>query len=557
MALASSATATNAPPMPSARVPMLAKVWAWRETGNDATTRTDSKAEIRIRAVYSPGESRTDKGNMRLPKLTLELAAATFALVIAAFYSIQSQAAVIDPDIWWHISVGDWIIENRSVPRTGILSQHLERSWVAYSWGFDLLVATIHRFWGLPGLIGLLIGFQVLLSFVFLLVMRSMARTPAWAWLIACSSIFAFYINPLRPGLFTLLFFTLQLFVIFQAERRRDDKLLLWLAPLFVLWANTHIQFMYGLFVLGLYGMARLARMAPGGFLGVIRADRVPEPFPARCVGALAAAAACSAIGPNGVLPHIVAMEYATQIGQYQVIQELGALNFRRPEHFVQLWLLMAACIAAGRSRRADLFRVLLLVISAAVSFRAMRDSWFVSMAAAFVLAEVVGDTRAAAGERDSPPAVRPAVLYALAAVLALGVAFTLARRQGMSTPELASVIDRVYPLRATEFIKQAGLTGRMYNDFNWGGFLTYRLPQHPVSIDPRADLYDGELFAQSLRTANAAPGWEKDPDVARADFVLIQRWFQLARALANDRRFRLVYEDHVASVFVREADRR
>lgn len=491
---------------------------------------------------------------MKLPKLTLELAAATIALVIAAFYSIQSQAAVIDPDIWWHISVGDWIVEHRSVPRTGILSQHLERPWVAYSWGFDLLVATIHRQWGLPGIIGLLIGFQVLVSFVFLLAMRDLTKTPWWAWLIASSSIFAFYINPLRPALFTLLFFTLELFVIFQVERRRDDTLLVWLAPLFVLWANTHIQFVYGLFVLALYVAARLAKMTPGVFFGVVPRDRVPAPFPAACVAALALAAVCSVIGPNGVLPHAVAIEYATQIGHYQVIQELGALNFRRPEHFVQLWLVMAACVAAGRSRRFDLFRLLLLAFSAAVSFRAMRDSWFVSMAAAFVLAEIVGDTRAAAEERDSTPVVRPAVLYALAAVLALGVAFTLARRQGMSTPELATVVDRVYPLRATEFIRQAGLNGRMYNDFNWGGFLTYRLPEHPVSIDPRADLYDGELFAQSLRTANASPGWEKDPDVARADFVLIQRWFPLARALANDRQFRLVYEDHLATIFVREA---
>jgi hypothetical protein len=489
------------------------------------------------------------RGRATLVLTFVELVAACLILTIAPYYSIESSPAVIDPDIWWHIGVGDWIVSNASLPRVGILSQHLERPWVAYSWGFDVAVSTVHRLYGLPGIVYFLICFQVLLSLVFLLGVRHLARSRWWALSIAAASIYAFYVNPLRPVLSTLLLFTLQLLVIFEAERRTDDRLLWWLAPIFLLWANLHVQFVYGLFVLGLYVAARVATRVRTRWASPETVSRSPT----MVIAVLAASVLCCGIGPNGLLPFRVALDYAADLQAYQVIQELGAINFRRPEHFVQLLLLMCACFAVGRSPRFDLFRALLLVATAVVSFRAMRDSWFVSVASGVVIAEALG--RAAAQEvTDGIPKliVRPPLLYALASMLALGVSFELARREGTSMTALGTVIDRMYPLRAAEFIERAKLKGPMYNDFNWGGFLILRLPEYPVSIDPRADLYDPALFTQSLKTANASPGWQQDPDVVRANFILMQRWFPLATALAGDKQFRLVYQDHLAVIFVR-----
>jgi hypothetical protein len=489
------------------------------------------------------------KSGAALALTFVEVAATSVALTIAAYYSIVSKAAMVDPDIWWHIGVGDWIVANRGVPRIGILSQHLERPWVAYSWGFDVTVSTVHGLYGLPGILGFLIFFQVLISFAFLLVVRHLAKSPWWSLLIGAVSIYAFYVNPLRPVLFTLLCFTIELFIIFEAERRMDDRFLAWLAPLFLLWANVHLQFVYGMFVLILYVAARLATSA------IMQATDREAVTRSRIllVGVLALAVLSACVGPNGWLPFGVALDYAADLSEYQVIQELAAINFRRPEHFAQLLLLMVASFAVGQSRRRDLFRPLLLIATAMVSFRAMRDSWFVSMACGVVIAEAIGcSARHATVQGGAKPAIRPAVQYAMAAVLAIGMSFALARRDGISLPALAGVIDRVYPLRAAEFIERSNLQGPMYNDFNWGGFLILRLPGHPVSIDPRADLYGTGLFAQSLRTANAVPGWQQDPVLARSNFILIQRWFPLAVALVNDKHFRLVYQDHIAAVFVR-----
>jgi hypothetical protein len=234
------------------------------------------------------------------------------------------------------------------------------------------------------------------------------------------------------------------------------------------------------------------------------------------------------------------------------------AMNFRRPEHFVELFLLIAACYVVGRSRGRDLFRPLLLLVTALVSFRSLRDAWFVSIAAAFVLAEAAGQAQSeVTPDLAGQPRIRLVtnLNYALAAVAALSLSFGLAARQGVSAPALMAVIDQIYPIRATEFVRDSRLSGPMYNSYNWGGFLIFNLREQPVSIDPRVDAYGDELATHSVNTVNAIR-WQDDPELTRANFVLLERSAPLTSALESDPRFRLAYKDHLAVVFVREQGR-
>ena len=476
--------------------------------------------------------------------------AAAFALFIAPYYSIRTWAAVLDPDIWWHVRTGDWIVAHHALPHDAIFSQHLERPWVAYAWLFDLLVSRAMHWFGLPGLPDLLICLQVVISLVFLLAIRHFARSFWWSWLIAAVAIYAFYVNPLRSLLFTLLFFTLELWVIFEVERRKDDRLLLWTALLFLLWSNFHLQFMHGLFVLGLYVGTRIVRPVAEIMLGW-----EPRPTsPLRLLGALAASFAATCIGPNWVHAYQTGFTTAANIAHFDYNQEMQAMNFRRPEHYAELVLVMAACYAVGRFRGKDLFRPLLLLVTGLVAFRSLRDAWYVSIAAGFVLAEAVGQMQPPP-EEDAMPRRRSRVLvaatYGAAAILALASAFGLAIRQGNSPGALMAVIDRVYPIRATDFVRRAHLPGPMYNSYDWGGFLLFNLREYPVSIDPRSDAYGYAMSVRSVNTVNGI-GWRDDPDLARANFVLLERSVPLAGALQSDPRYRVVYQDHIAAIFVR-----
>jgi hypothetical protein len=195
----------------------------------------------------------------------------------------------------------------------------------------------------------------------------------------------------------------------------------------------------------------------------------------------------------------------------------------------------------------------MLLIVAAIVSFRSMRDAWFVSMAAAFVIAEAVRERESnATAEGASDRRIWEPIGYAAAVSVALALSFGFAIRRDISTPALINDIDGVYPIRATEFVRESNLQGPMYNSFNWGGFLIFNLRDQPVSIDPRTDLYGDDGVRRSVATTDAI-NWQADPDLLRANFVLVERKFPLASALANDPGYRLVYQDHLATVFVKQ----
>jgi hypothetical protein len=480
----------------------------------------------------------------------LRFVAISVALLLTPFAVIRSKAYDVDPDIWWHIRVGDWIAEHHAVPRVSIFSQYIDRPWTAYSWAFELLVSGVHRMFGLPAIPGLLLSVEILISLTFLLSLSRISGSFWWTWAIGVAGIFAFQVNPLRPMAFTVLFFIVELLLIFEAERTGNDNLLYCLGPLFILWANFHIQFVYGIAVAALYVACRILLLTfkKSPDLSAISSSRLKLAG----IGAVALLGSC--IGPNGWLPYKVAVGLATQPFVFQIILEMHAMDFRFLGHYVELLLLMAACFAVGQSHSRDLFRPTLLAMTAFVSFRSARDMWFVAIAASFVIAEAVrlrANQRAETptGNRNSkwkPPS------YALATALAATISFAYGIRHGVNTPDMIREIDKVYPIRATEFVRDSHLQGPIYNSMNWGGFLIFNLRDLPVSIDPRTNIYGDELLARSIATTSGIK-WQTDPVLARSNLVILERYVPLAADLVNDPAYRLVYQDQIATVFVKQ----
>ena len=53
----------------------------------------------------------------------LKLVVLAVLLALVAGRSLLLKFCVLDLDIWWHLKVGDWIVEHFAVPHTGILSR--------------------------------------------------------------------------------------------------------------------------------------------------------------------------------------------------------------------------------------------------------------------------------------------------------------------------------------------------------------------------------------------------------------------------------------------------
>jgi hypothetical protein len=120
-----------------------------------------------------------------------------------------------------------------------------------------------------------------------------------------------------------------------------------------------------------------------------------------------------------------------------------------------------------------------------------------------------------------------------------------------LSPKHLAAVIEENFPAKAASFVEENRLAAPLFNHFDWGGYLIWRLPQIPVAIDGRTNLHTDRRILRSCKTWAGERGWDSDPDLKAAGVVIAETKSPLASLLRLDGGFKLVHEDSVATVFI------
>jgi hypothetical protein len=177
---------------------------------------------------------------------------------------------------------------------------------------------------------------------------------------------------------------------------------------------------------------------------------------------------------------------------------ELKSMNFRTPGHYVLMLLAMFAFFAVGRQQAKDLFKAMLLAVGASIGFAFQREAWVIAV----VSVAILGDVFFPAGGRpdELPHSPKPA-LWVVAAIVLIVLAVS-ASRIPSSTETLLEVTAQKLPVRACDFIRQNHLPAPIFNELSWGGFLTWYLPDYPVSVDDRHELYGEESLKSYYQVA-------------------------------------------------------
>jgi hypothetical protein len=484
----------------------------------------------------------------------VRLAALVCLLTFAAVCQIWKAPGISADagDLWWHLRVGVWILQNHAVPGNGLFSQYTSRPWVACSWMFDALAAGVYSLLGLRAIPVLRAGFQVALAAVTFLLAGG-RRGNFWA-AVLLSGVAQYVIGdlPPLPAVLSMLFFGVELFLLLRRRACGGVRLLIWAPLLFLAWANVDAQFLDGLLLLGLFVAASAAE-----FLWPL-SSAVSFPTPARrLAGVLAAAglaAAATLLTPYGwrLFPSAFQLVYGKV--RLENFPDMTAMAFRQPRHFALVLLVVAAFFALGRRRSRDGFKFGFLAVFALLAFGIQREAWCVALAAVAVIAEAAGsgragsETHAAWSDRKwARPLLPAAVLLVLLGAL-------------VRVPNAAALMDqagRVFPVHACDFIRANRLPAPLFNDYSWGGFVLWYLPEYPPAIDGRLNLYGDEINERYFRVTSGTQRLEEDTDFLRARTILLQRHAPMTKALATlpvlQAQFRLVYQDDLAAVFVRQ----
>ena len=109
-------------------------------------------------------------------------------------------------------------------------------------------------------------------------------------------------------------------------------------------------------------------------------------------------------------------------------------------------------------------------------------------------------------------------------------------------------------PVKAVNFLRENEPPGPMFNNYNWGGYIVWELPQYPVFVDGRTDLYGDELLREYLAAIFANSGWRETLDKYDVNLVFVETAAPLARELRLEPGWEEIYQDEMAAIFSRRA---
>jgi hypothetical protein len=458
--------------------------------------------------------------------------------------SAQAMLPVDDPDIWWRFRTGQWIAAHHAVPFQDYFSvEGIGKPWIEYSWLFELIIYGVYAAFSLPGVVYFVVSAALLITFTsHQLVRRSGLPFAAEIALVAAAMGAIKPVMTPRPWLFTIFFFAVELLVI-DRVRRSGKSQLLWILPLlFIIWANLHIQFVYGLAVLGLLLAEALIVMWCQKF-GVRTEIRSLSPQMVLLV--LILSVISTFITPYNYRLYQQIMDYMVDTGVFSHISELHPMFFRSLDNWLVLALTIAAAFVIGWRRKWLPFPLLLFFMSTFVAFRARRDAWVLVLAALWI----VGDAAHVFSHR---PSQRFSRLQTVSSIISVVLSLCmLAYVRNISDAHLWAAVERRYPVGAVSFIKTHRLAGPVFNDYDWGGFLLWSLPDLPIAIDGRLNLFGDERLARVMNTWDGRSGWASDPDLIRAKLVIADKDRALTSLLRVDSRYKISFEDNLAVVFV------
>lgn len=446
--------------------------------------------------------------------------------VLAALPAANTLIPAVEHDTWWHLRIGRFIADTGTVPQTDPISrigQDEHVPWRAYSWLYELAIYHVHAVGGITGVMWfrtLLAAASTAVAFAF--IVRRCGLTPTGLMVVAGVVVLVMPMAPERPWHVTIAFTTMTLWATIAVREGMPVAKAWWLLPMFALWANLHIQYVLGWGVLG------LACLFPG------QANR-------RCLILLLLGSVLATVAnPYHVQLFQVIWEYGTQAAPRALVQELSAPDlFSRWSVAVMALVGWAVVKLIGR-RPVDGFELGLLIAGAFLASRMYRDLWFGALAAAAVIR----------GDSTPPPRTRIVFGVVFGAFLLLRLLNSVGL---LRETDYDAAHAKKYPVRAAAFLREARPPGPIFNDFDWGGYLSWELPEYPVSFDGRTNLYGNERMTQSFRTWSTEDGWTTDPDLAVANVVLAQKG-RLFTDVMQQRpdEWRLIFENDISAVYQR-----
>lgn len=463
----------------------------------------------------------------------------------------------LDTDTWWHIRSGEHTLMEGFIYEDPFSFTKAGEEWVNHSWGAQLIIYGAYQ---LAGDVGLAIytAFLATAGIAFMYAMSSGNVYLRALALIFGAATAAVFWSP-RPQMVSFLFSAIILYILFLYKRKEIDRLWL-IPPLMVVWGNMHAGFSIGyIFIGGTIAGEILGNLFNRDGEHVISLGRLRKLIVVTLVSV-----PLLVINPYTVDILLVPFQTVSIGALREFIQEWNSPNFQERQTWPFVFLLVGILGAVGASqKRLDWTDFVLVSGTAFMGLLAGRNLAVFAVAATPVLTHHVDAILTERGWQFKPmQRVKPfqgAVNLAVLIVILLGGLVSII---GVLNTETVEEAQRQFlPVQVAEFIEAEQPTGPMFNSYNWGGYLMFALPEYPVYVDGRTDLYKNDFLLRYLQTTIGRDGWQDNLDEDGVNMVVIEQNSIMAQNLEQEPGWTQIYpnsdydEDEIASVFIRESE--
>ncbi|MGA2112377.1 MAG: hypothetical protein ABSG98_09570 [Anaerolineales bacterium] len=440
-------------------------------------------------------------------------------LTFVAIFAMASRVS-IDPDTWWHLRAGQWIVQHGAILREDVFSYtRAGAAWHYPGWLAEVLLFGLFEL-GSFGALNLYTAALVTLAFFFVfLSLRGDHFLVAFVLILAAVASGVYW--SARPQLLSFALTGAFLWILLEYHDNSLNRLWI-LPPLTALWVNLHGGFAVGFILLGLFFLAEAWE--------VITTPRERRAVRSRKLAWLAGitVACVIAVGLNPFGYEMLFYPFKTVSMKVlqDFIQEWQSPNFHLKEAQPFLWLIFLTLAALGFSgiqMRADEF--LLVVTFGYMGFLAGRNVALFSLVAPAVIVrhgQALLEKRFPQWGKRGPLQWSPGLVNWALLVLALTAAaakFYYSAQPAVNQSEVAVQA----PVGAVRYLSTRPGLGRVFNSYNWGGYLIWALPSYPVFVDGRTDLYGDSFLTDYLSVTDAAPGWQKILDRWGVTMMLVE----------------------------------
>jgi hypothetical protein len=473
-----------------------------------------------------------------------------FVLLFVLLFGLLAMTArpATDPDLWWHLRTGQWIVETGHVPHSDPFSfTRAGHAWVSHEW---LSEVVFYELWKHAGAAGLIVFSAIITTAGFMLLyLRCLLFGVQKHWAAAATVLGALASAPswgVRPQMITFTLASLLLWLIEGGENR--PRLLFWIPPLFLLWLNLHAGFALGLALLFAYGVGLIMETAAGN-----TPWQQARPIVLRVLLLLLACLALVPLNPSGAQLCRYPFDTLRSSGMRSFIVEWFSPDFHdwlyRP--FLLVWLLLLTALASSRSRPKGRVIVPLLLTSFAALDAVRHIPLFVLVAMPVIAAALPVASPFSAVSQRGPDSSRFRPLLNLAVVILIAV-FALVKWVSLARSQDAHEAEQ-YPQRAIAFLQASAQPQRIFVYYDWGGYAIWKLyPEYRVFVDGRADLYGDDLLRQFKTALQLRTGWRDVLDVWKVEAVLVPPSCALAQALLLDPNWHVAFTDSKAIILLR-----